>query len=143
MRAEHSPSTGSPELRQAITSLEQRKARLEDVNDIKRLQRAYGFYFSSAQWDEVTSCSPTTAPIEIGLDGVYRGKPRVREYLYAFGGGKAGLAPGQLSEYLQVMPVITLSADGRSAKGTWRAIVLAGQLGKDALGGEGPTKTSM
>ncbi len=69
---------------------------------------------------------------------MYRGKPRVREYLYAFGGGKAGLAPGQLNEYLQIMPVVTLSADGLSARGTWRAIVLAGQLGKDAMWGEGP-----
>ncbi len=54
--------------------------------------------------------------IEIGLDGVYRGQQRVREYLDAFGGGKTGLAPGQLNEYLQVMPVVTLSADGLSAQ---------------------------
>jgi hypothetical protein len=98
----------------------------------------YGYYFSSARWDEVTSLFADDATIEIGLDGVYRGKKRVREYLYAFGGGKEGLAPGQLNEYLQVMPVITLSPDGQTAKGTWRAIVLAGQLGGAAQWGEGP-----
>ena len=127
-----------PALERTVASLEQRKTRLEDVNDIKRLQGAYGYYFSTARWDDVTTLFADDATLEIGLDGVYRGKKRVREYLYAFGGGKAGLAPGQLNEYLQVMPVITLSPDGQSAKGTWRAIVLTGQLGGSANWGEGP-----
>ena len=122
-------ATGSLELQRTIATLEQRKTRLEDVNDIKRLQRAYGYYFSAARWDDVSNLFAESGSIEIGLDGVYRGKRRVREYLNAFGGGKSGLAPGQLNEYLQIMPVVTLSADGLTARGTWRAIVLAGQLG--------------
>jgi hypothetical protein len=127
-----------PALHRTVLGLEQRKTRLEDVNDIKRLQGAYGYYFSAARWDEVTNLFSDSATIEIGLDGVYRGRQRVREYLHAFGGGKECLAPGQLNEYLQVMPVITLSPDGQTAKGTWRAIVLTGQLGGAANWGEGP-----
>lgn len=131
-------ATADPALQRTVLSLEQRKSRLEDVNDLKRLQAAYGYYFSTARWDEVTNLFTNDASLEIGLDGVFRGKKRVREYLYAFGGGKAGLAPGQLNEYFQAMPVITLSPDGQTAKGTWRAIVLAGQLGGAANWGEGP-----
>ncbi len=133
-----SKSAGSLELQRSIASLEQRKTRLEDVNDIKRLQRPTATTSVPRAGTMSRTCSSTTGSIEIGLDGVYRGKQRVREYLCAFGNGKAGLAPGQLNEYLQIMPVITLSADGLSARGTWRAIVLAGQLGKDATWGEGP-----
>jgi hypothetical protein len=69
---------------------------------------------------------------------VYHGRERVREYLHALGDGRKGLAPGQLNEHLQLMPVVTLADDGRSARGTWRDVILAGQLGRSAFWGEGP-----
>jgi len=121
-----------------VASLEQRKERIEDVNAIERLQAAYGYYVDRALWDEVASLFADDGTIEIGLDGVYVGKARVREYLYALGGGRQGLVEGQLNEHLQVMPVITLANDGSTAKARWRAITLTGQLGRDAFWGEGP-----
>ena len=121
-----------------LAQLEQRATRAEDVNAIKRLQRAYGYYVDKARWDDVAQLFSDAGSIELGLDGVYQGRARVREYLYALGQGKAGLKPGQLNEHLQLMPVVDLSADGLSAKGTWRDVILAGQLGKDAYWGEGP-----
>jgi hypothetical protein len=121
-----------------IDALERRKERIEDVNAIERLQHAYGYYVDRALWDEVANLFADDGTIEIGLDGVYVGKARVREYLHALGGGKQGLSDGELSEHLQVMPVITLADDGRTAKARWRAITLTGELGGDAFWGEGP-----
>jgi hypothetical protein len=121
-----------------IDSLEQRKARLEDVSAIERLQHAYGYYVDRALWDEVAELFADDGTIENGLDGVYVGKARVREYLYALGGGRQGLADGKLSEHLQVMPVITLGPDGDTAKARWRAIALTGELGGAAFWSEGP-----
>jgi hypothetical protein len=121
-----------------VAALEQRKARIEDVNAIERLQAAYGYYVDRALWDEVASLFADDGTIEIGLDGVYVGKPRVREYLYALGGGREGLPDGRLNEHLQVMPVITLAPDGLSATARWRAITLTGELGREAFWGEGP-----
>jgi hypothetical protein len=121
-----------------ITALEQRKQLVADTNAIERLQHAYGYYVDRGLWDEVSDLFADDATIEYGLDGVYVGKARVREYLYALGGGRAGLAPGTLNEHLQVMPVITVADDGLTAKARWRAIILAGRLGGDAFWGEGP-----
>jgi len=121
-----------------IAALEQRKERIEDVNAIERLQAAYGYYVDRALWDEAANLFADDGTIEIALDGVYVGKPRVREYLHALGGGRQGLADGRLSEHLQVMPVITLAPDGLAAKARWRAIALTGELGGDAFWGEGP-----
>jgi hypothetical protein len=121
-----------------LDSLEQRKSRVEDVNAIEKLQHAYGYYVDRALWDEVANLFADDGTIEIGLDGVYVGKPRVREYLQALGGGRQGLVDGELSEHLQVMPVITIAADGRTAKARWRAITLTGELGGEAFWGEGP-----
>jgi hypothetical protein len=125
-------------LAQRLVQLELRKTRIEDINAIKRLQRAYGYYIDEGQWDEVVDLFASSASIEIGMDGVYRGREHIRAYYKALGGGHNGLAPGQLNEYLQLMPVITIDADGHGAKGTWRAVILAGHKGKDAFWGEGP-----
>jgi hypothetical protein len=125
-------------LPQQVAALQARVTALQDINDIKRLQRAYGYYLDAGQWDKVAGLFSRDGTVEIGLDGVYRGRQRVYQYLLAAGGGHLGLAPGQVNQYLQLMPVINLSADGRSAKGTWRAVILAGQPGKGAWWGEGP-----
>ena len=139
------------QLQARIATLEARKALLEDGNDIKRLQRAYGYYLDRGLWDDAASLFAADGTIEIGLDGVYVGQRRVREYLHAFGHAmslateghaaqarEAGLAPGEINEHMQLMPVVTVSPDGATARATWRDVILAGQLGKSASWGEGP-----
>jgi hypothetical protein len=125
-------------LQHSVAALQGQAASLRDINDIKRLQRAYGYYIDVGQWDQVASLFSRNATLEIGLDGVYRGQEHIRQYFLAVGGGHMGLAPGQVNQYLQLMPVINLAPDGAHAKGTWRAVILAGSPGKGAWWGEGP-----
>jgi len=125
-------------LRAHVAALEQRKTLLEDVNAIERLQGSYGYYLDRGLWDDVANLFADEGTIEVALDGVYVGKKRVREYLYALGGGRAGLPAGALDEHLQVMPVISVAADGLTAQARWRGIVLSGKQGGDAFWGEGP-----
>src|SRR6187455_3137698 len=99
-----------------IAALEQRKERIEDVNAIERLQAAYGYYADRGLWEEAANLFADDGTIEIALDGVYVGKPRVREYLRTISGGRPSLTDGELGEHLQVMPVITLAPDGLTAK---------------------------
>jgi hypothetical protein len=131
-------STATTQLEARIDTLEARKSRLEDGNAIKRLQRAYGYYLDRGLWDEAADLFAADGTIEIALDGVYAGQERVREYLHALGGSRAGLAQGQLNEHMQLMPFVTVAPDGLTAKATWRDVILAGQLGKSATWGEGP-----
>ena len=121
-----------------VAVLEVQAQSLQDIDAIKRLQRAYGYYLDVGQWDQVANLFSRNATLEIGLDGVYRGQQRIRQYFLAVGGGHLGLAPGQTNQYLQLMPVINLAPDGMRAKGTWRAVILAGVAGKGAWWGEGP-----
>ncbi len=125
-------------LQQRVAVLQARALALRDINDIKRLQRAYGYYSDAGQWDQVAGLFARTATLEIGLDGVYRGQDRIRQYLLAVAGGHQGLLPGQVNQSLQLMPVVNLAPDGLTAKGTWRAVILTGQAGKSAQWGEGP-----
>ena len=132
------PAAELTALADRLSALEQRKTSIEDSNAIKKLQRAYGYYVDEALWDEVVDLFAEDGTLEIGLDGVYVGKARIREYLYALGGGRQGLAEGQLNEHMQLMPVVSVAADGQTAKARWRALIMAGQLGENAVWGEGP-----
>ena len=75
---------------QRLAELEARTQRIEDINAIKRLQRAYGYYLDEGQWDDVADLFADDASLEIGLDGVYRGRDRIREYFRALGDGTQG-----------------------------------------------------
>lgn len=126
------------ELRARLDDLKARKQRIEDSNAIKRLQRAYAYYMEEALWDEVLQLFTADATLEFARDGVYAGKERIREYLYALGNGRQGLGEGQLSDHLMLMPVITLGDDGNTAKARWNTIMLLGNYGQDANWAEGP-----
>jgi hypothetical protein len=125
-------------LRTELAALAHRLQLVEDANDIKRLQRAYGYYLDSGRWDEVAALFADDATLEIGLDGVYRGRDRIGAYFSALGKGRAGLAQGQLNEHMQLMPVVTVAPDGMTAQGRWRDIIMEGQYGEFAAWGEGP-----
>ncbi|MBT6044253.1 MAG: nuclear transport factor 2 family protein [Gammaproteobacteria bacterium] len=125
-------------LQSRLDSLRARAQRIKDGNDIKRLQRTYGYYLDEALWDELTDLFADDATVEYARDGLYRGKDRIREYLYRLGDNRIGLEEGQLNEHFQLMPVITLSDDGMSAKGRWRAVILTGRYQESAMWGEGP-----
>jgi hypothetical protein len=133
-----SRSDGIAALEHEVSQLQTQATRLEDVSDIERLQRAYGYYLDAAQWDQMADLFADDGSIEIGLDGVYRGKERVRQYLHALGHGHVGLAYGELNTHMTVQPVIDVAPDGRTAKGRWRALVMTGIYGKSADWGEGP-----
>lgn len=126
------------ELRARLDELKTRKQRIEDSNAIKRLQRAFAYYMEEALWDEVLQLFTDDATFEFARDGVYAGKERIREYLYALGGGQQGLREGQLTDHLMLMPVLTLADDGATAKARWNTIMLLGTFGVEANWGEGP-----
>jgi hypothetical protein len=108
--------------------IERRAVRALDIKEIERLQRSYGYYIDQSDWDNVVDLLTDDATAEYGLSGVYAGKKSIRGLLYGIGYGKRGLRPQQLREHTQLQPVITLSADGATARGRWRAIVLLGQF---------------
>jgi hypothetical protein len=115
-----------------IDALTVRVAKLEGVRSIKNLQRAFGYYVDRGLWGEAADLFADDGTIEIGLDGVYVGKARIREYLKRLHGGQEGLIYGQLNEWVTLQPAIAMAADGRSATGRWRDLGMLGQYKKHA-----------
>ena len=115
-----------------IDALTHRVEKLEGIRAIKNLQRAFGYYVDRGLWGEAADLFADDGTIEIGLDGVYVGKARIREYLKRLHGGQEGLAYGQLNEWVTLQPAIAMAPDGRTATGRWRDLGMLGQYKKHA-----------
>lgn len=115
-----------------IDALTLRVQKLEGVRAVKNLQRAFGYYVDRGLWGEAADLFADDGTIEIGLDGVYQGKARIREYLKRLHGGQEGLVYGQLNEWVTLQPAIAMGADGRSATARWRDLGMLGQYKKHA-----------
>lgn len=121
-----------------LEEAERRLARAEDIEAVKRLQRAYGYYLDKGLWQAIADLFAPDGTIEIAARGVYR-----RERIYPFlrdliGRQRDGLAPGQLMNHMQLQGIVTLSDDGDTAQGRWRAFIQVADYGKTAIWAEGP-----
>jgi len=126
------PAPAAADVNSEIDALTLRVQKLEGVRAVKNLQRAFGYYVDRGLWGEAADLFADDGTIEIGLDGVYQGKARIREYLKRLHGGQEGLIYGQLNEWVTLQPAIAIAADGRSATGRWRDLGMLGQYKKHA-----------
>jgi hypothetical protein len=120
-----------------LASLQREINLIEDHKAIERLQQMWGHYVSEGMAREAAalfSDSPV-ASIEYAQQGVYLGRARIEAFLKASG---AKLAPGELRETPVMQPVITVAADGLSARARWRSLVMGGVHGQDGRWQEGP-----
>jgi hypothetical protein len=133
------PAARVAALRARLAKVDTSAARVADVDKIEYLQGAYGFYTDKMLWDEVLDLFTSDATVEIGPSGVYAGKDSIRRYLYSQSGGKQGPLEGVLYEHFQLQPIVTVAADGNSAKARWRGFLMLGVNGASDGGdwGEG------
>jgi hypothetical protein len=110
-------------------TVEKLKARItvtEDIEAIKKLQRAYSYYLEHWQEEELIglfSHSPDVT-VEVNASGLHKGWEGVKDYFRfqdhytAYAGAKK--AP---PEYLHILPslsgIVDLDSDGKTAKGRW------------------------
>jgi hypothetical protein len=106
--------------------------RAEAIRAAKRLQHSYAQYSQFGLWDEMAALFATDAEAVYG-DEVVRGRPAIARYLRdKFGGGRAGITRGGLHTQLISQPRVTLSADGKTARGRWHEFSMLGQQGGNA-----------
>lgn len=115
-----------------LAALTARVEKLEAARAVKKLQRAFGYYVDRGLWGEAADLFASDGSIEIGLDGVYVGRERIREYLKRLHGNREGLVYGQLNEWITLQPAVFVSADGRTATARWRDQGMLGQYKQHA-----------
>ena len=109
---------------QKLDALEARIERLEDLNQIERVQRTYGYFVDKGQWTQLSELFTDDATLEIGGKGLFLGRERVLEYMQtAFGAD--GVKDNVLAQHMQFQPIVDISADGETAWVRSRAFVMS------------------
>jgi hypothetical protein len=107
-----------------LNGLDARITRLEDMNDIERLQRTYGYFVDKGQWTRLSELFADDATLEIGGKGIFVGRHRVLEYMQtAF--GPDGAPVGMITNHMQFQTVVNTSPDGQTGWLRGRAFVMS------------------
>ncbi|MDP3737648.1 MAG: nuclear transport factor 2 family protein [Hyphomonadaceae bacterium] len=122
-------------LRRQADALQIETTRAEDIRAIKKLQRIYGYYLEKGQGDDLADLFSSGAEAEYAA-GVYVGNENIRAWFRQLGPGNR-IADGRISDHMMLQPVVDLAPDGKTAKGRWRALLMAGTSGQSASWGEG------
>lgn len=111
-----------------LDQLDGRIERLEDMNQIERVQRTYGYFVDKGEWTQLSHLFSDDATLEIGGKGLFVGKDRVLEYMQtAF--GPDGIKEGRLANHMQFQPIPDISVDGKTGWIRSRAYVMSGGWG--------------
>ena len=103
-------------LKKQVKDRDKKIQTLQDIEDIKRLQCAYGYYLEHWMSDEIIDCFSNSPEVSgTFVEGTYNGPEGIRKY---FGSGRV-VPPEFLHMVMQVSPVITVDKDGNRAQGRW------------------------
>lgn len=111
----------------SLEDLQLRIQRLEDIKQVERLQKIYGYYRDNGDWEKVVDLfSDNAESVEVADHGVYRGKEGIRRYyIDLIKGGKGRKPrPGVMSIALQLQGIITIEPGNSEAKGRWYGLLM-------------------
>ena len=111
-----------------LTALEQRIAAMNEEDQVRNLQNAYGYYMDRKMWDDVTDLFTADGALSIANVGVYDGPRSIRRALER--SGPAGLKHGQLHELLQLDTAVTIEPSGMEARSRGLEFGLLGEADK-------------
>ncbi|HTT00886.1 MAG TPA: nuclear transport factor 2 family protein [Steroidobacteraceae bacterium] len=122
-------------LEASVAQLQQRIARLNDIDQIENLISVYGYYLDKQQWDQLADLFAASGSMEISLRGIYVGKQSIRRALELF--GPQNIEPAHLHNHIQLQPVIEVANDGLHAWSRSRALSELGTYERIGLWGDG------
>jgi hypothetical protein len=103
-------------LKKQVKARDRQIQTLRDIEAIKRLQCAYGYYLERWMSDEIIDCFSRRPEVSgTFVEGTYKGPEGIRRY---FGKGRV-MPPEFLHLVMQVSPVITVNKDAKTARGRW------------------------
>jgi len=107
------------DLEARVTALEKQSRVTQDIEEIKKLQRIYGYYIEQGMRDEIVDLfadGPDVALHLVGL-GTFTGKEAVIGYFKS--DYKDTPNSEKLTQVMQLSGVVDIDPDGRTARGRW------------------------
>jgi hypothetical protein len=111
-----------------LAALEQRIAVMNDEDQVRNLQHAYGYYIDRKMWDDVTDLFTADGALAIADVGVYQTPRSIRRALER--SGPAGLQQGQLHDHLQLDMIVSIDPGGLEARSRGIEFGLLGEVAK-------------
>jgi hypothetical protein len=104
-----------------LEDLQARIQRLDDIKQIEKLQKIFGYYQDYGEWQKIVDLFADSEPsVEEADRGVYKGKDGIRRYyMDLMGNGNKPPRPGWLSILFQLQGVVTVEPGGKTAMGRW------------------------
>ena len=118
-------------LREDVERLTRQVGLLEDANAVRCVQHAYGYYMDKGLYQEVVELFADDGEVRF-MGGIFRGKATGVARLYisrfrtTFTHGRNGPVFGLLLDHMQLQDIVDVAADGRSARGRFRALLQGG-----------------
>jgi hypothetical protein len=112
----------------ALAALEQRISLMNDEDQVRNLQNAYGYYMDRKMWDDVTDLFTSDGALSIANVGVYDGTQSIRRALKR--GGPAGLKHGQLNDLMQLDMAVAIEPGGMEARARGLEFGMLGEADK-------------
>ena len=97
-----------------LATLEERISVMNDEDQVRNLQNAYGYYMDRKMWDDVTDLFTSDGALSIATVGVYDGPKSIRRALER--SGPAGVKHGQLNELMQLGMSVAIEPGGMEAR---------------------------
>jgi hypothetical protein len=102
-----------------LKALEKKVGILEDINEVKRLQRVYSYYVMHMMRDEIYNLFADHPDVRLHwLEGTWLGKEGVKNY-FGVGSDRPEPPPGFLHQVMPIAGVVDVTPDGKRAKGRW------------------------
>lgn len=103
-------------LEERVTSQEKKLRTLEDIEEIERLQRAYGYYIEHWMAGEIIDLFSDGPDASLTLAaGTYLGKSRIKQYFEHYKNQNNEF----MHQVMQLQGIIDVNPDGQTAKGQW------------------------
>jgi len=118
-------------LKKQVEEMSNRTGMLEDVNAIRKLQHAYGYYLDKCLYQEVVKLFAEDGEAHFN-GGIFKGRDKGVRRLYidnfgkTFTGGINGPVHGFLLEHFQIQDIIDVAPDRNTAKARFRCFMQAG-----------------
>jgi hypothetical protein len=103
-----------------LKAQEKKLLTLEDIEAIKRLQKAYNYYVEHMMGQEIIDCFSDSPDVILDwLEGKWLGKEGVKKYFGRI--GSSDNPPGFSHQLMPTGGIVTIAPDGKTAKGRWYA----------------------
>jgi hypothetical protein len=105
-------------LEEKVNAQDKKLTVLEDIEAIKKLQKAYGYYVEHMMYQEIVDCFADNPEVYLNwLEGQYLGKDGVKRYFEMV----KTAPPGFQHQVMQIAGIVDIEPDGLKAKGRWYA----------------------